>query len=127
MSGQNEALLPKESSFIERLAHQLGTTANAKCIYGEPVERDGVTVIPVAKAAYGFGGGSGKQEKGEGAGGGGGVMLTPVGYIEINNGETRFRPTRDPLALVATILATAPLSLLMVWKITKLLRRKDLK
>lgn len=127
MSGQKEALLPEESSFVERLARQMGITANAKYIYGEPVERPGVTVIPVGKAAYGFGGGSGKQEKGEGAGGGGGVMLTPVGYIEIKNGETSFRPTRDPLALVAAILATAPLSLLMVWKITKLLVRKDLK
>jgi uncharacterized spore protein YtfJ len=131
MSGQNEALRQKESSLIERLAHQLGITANAKYIYGEPVERDGVTVITVAKAAYGFGGGSGKKDKGEGAGegegGGGGVMLTPVGYIEIKNGETRFRPTRDPLALVPAILAAAPLVLLTVLKITKLLRRKDLK
>jgi len=125
MAGQNEALLQKESSFIERLAHQLGITANAKHIYGEPVERDGVTVIPVAKAVYGFGGGGGKKETEEGLGGGGGVMLTPVGYIEIKNGETRFRPTRDPL--VPVILAAAPLVLLTAWKITKFLKRKELK
>lgn len=131
MSGQDEALRQKESSFIEGLAHQLGITANAKHIYGEPVERDGVTVVPVAQAAYGFGGGSGKKKKGElageGSGGGGGAMLIPVGYIEIKNGQTRFRPTRDPLALLPAILAAAPLSLLMVWKITKLLRRNELK
>jgi len=96
MPGQNEALLPTEGSLIERLAHQVGVTANAKCIYGEPVDRDGVAVIPVAKSCYGFGGGfGGQKEKGEGGGGGGGVMLTPVGYIEIKNGETRFRPTLD--------------------------------
>lgn len=122
MSEQNEALRQKEGSFIEGLAHQLGINANAKYIYGEPVEREGVTVIPVAKAAYGFGGGSGKKENGEGAGGGGGIMLTPVGYIEIKNGATRFRPTRDPLALVPAILA-APALLFAAWKITKLLRR----
>ena len=130
MSGQDEALRPKESSFVEGLAYQLGITANARNIYGEPVERDGVTVIPVAQAAYGFGGGSGSGKKengeaGEGSGGGGGVMLMPVGYIEIKNGQTRFRPTRDPLALLPAILAAAPLSLLMVWRITKLLRRKS--
>jgi len=130
MSGQDEALRPKERSFVEGLAYQLGMTANARHIYGEPVERDGVTVIPVAQAAYGFGGGSGKGKKengeaGEGSGGGGGAMLMPVGYIEIKNGQTRFRPTRDPLALLPAILAAAPLSLLMVWKITKLLRRKS--
>lgn len=131
MSGQDEALRRKESSFVEGLAYQLGITANARNIYGEPVERDGVTVIPVAQAAYGFGGGSGSGKKengeltGEGSGGGGGVMLTPVGYIEIKNGKTRFRRTRDPLALVPAIIAAAPLSLLMVWKITKLLRRRE--
>jgi len=52
-------------------------------------------------------------------------MLTPVGYIEIKNGETRFRPTLDPLALVPAILAAAPLILLTAWKITKLLSRKE--
>ena len=130
MSEQDEALKPKGSSFVEGLAHQLGITANAKNIYGEPVERDGVTVIPVAQAAYGFGGGSGRGKKengeaGEGSGGGGGAMLIPVGYIEMKNGQTRFRPTRDPLALLPAILAAAPLSLLMIWRITKLLRRKS--
>lgn len=131
MSGQEEALQPKESSFVEGLAYQLGMTANARNIYGDPVERDGVTVIPVAQAAYGFGGGSGRGKKehgevaGEGSGGGGGAMLIPVGYIEIKNGQTRFRPTRDRLALVPAILAAAPLSLLMIWRITKLFRRKS--
>ena len=131
MSGQDESLRAKGSSFVEGLAYQLGMTANARNIYGEPVERDGVTVIPVAQAAYGFGGGSGRGKKesgevaGEGSGGGGGVMLIPVGYIEIKNGQTRFRPTRDPLAFLPAILAAAPLSLLMIWRITKLLRRKS--
>ena len=131
MSGQDESLRPKESSFVEGLAYQLGMTANARNIYGDPVERDGVTVIPVAQAAYGFGGGSGRGKKesgevaGEGSGGGGGAMLIPVGYIEIKNGQTRFRPTRDPLAILPAILAAAPLSLLMIWRITKLLRRKS--
>jgi uncharacterized spore protein YtfJ len=131
MPEPNEALQQKEGSFIEGLAHQVGITVNAKYIYGEPVERDGVTVVPVARAAYGFGGGSGKMDKGrgasEGAGGGGGVRLTPVGYIEIKNGATRFRPTRDPLAFVPVILAAAPAILLTTWKIMKLLRRKELK
>lgn len=125
MSVQNEALLQKESSFIVQLAHELGIVANAKHIYGEPIERDGLTVIPVAKVGYGFGGGGGKKEKEEGVGGGGGLGMMPVGYIEIKNGETRFRPTRDPLAFVPVILAAAPLILVTVWKITKLFTRKE--
>lgn len=127
MSEQNEALLQKESSFIVQLAHELGIVADAKRIYGEPVEQGSLTVIPVAKVGYGFGGGGGKKEKKEGGGGGGGLGMIPVGYIEIKNGETRFRPTRDPLAFVPAILAAAPLVLLTVWKITKLFRRDELK
>ena len=122
MSEQQSASRTSETSFVERLAHELGVTVNAAHIYAAPVERDGVTVIPVAKAIYGLGGGGGSKEKEQGHGGGG-VALVPVGYIEIRNGETRFRPTRDPFALVPKVLAAAaPLILLTVWGISKLPR-----
>ena len=123
MSGQNEDLSRKESSFIVQLAHELGIAADARRIYGQPIEQDGVTVIPVAKVGYGFGGGGGKKDDDEGMGGGGGLGLIPVGWIEIKNGETRFRPTRDPLSYVPAVMTFAPLILFTVWKITKLLRR----
>lgn len=124
MSGQKEAFLQKDSSFIERLGQQLGINANVRQIYGEPIDRDGVTVIPVAKIGFGFGGGSGKKENEEGEGGGGGVRMIPVGYIEIKNGETRFRSPRDPLALMPVILAAAPWFLVGVWKLRKLFNKK---
>jgi uncharacterized spore protein YtfJ len=123
MSEQQSVNRTSGTSFVERLAHELGVTVNAAHIYAAPVERDGVTVIPVAKAIYGLGGGGGTTDKEQGHGGGGGVALVPVGYIEIRNGETRFRPTRDPFALVPKILAAAaPLLLLTVWGISKLPR-----
>ncbi len=125
MLAHEKASLKAENSFIERLANQLGITANAKYIYAEPVERDGVTVIPVAKAMYGFGGGSGKKEGEEGSGGGGGMKVTPVGYIEIKDGKTHFRPTRDWIAMLPMIAGIAPSVLLAVWGISKLIRRKN--
>ena len=36
--------------FVASLAEKLGATARAATIFGDSVERDGVTVIPVAKA-----------------------------------------------------------------------------
>jgi uncharacterized spore protein YtfJ len=88
-------------SFIGTIAEKLGAVARAATVFGEPVERDGVTVIPVAKARWGFGGGAGqrKDEGGagkqeDGAGGGGGVQVTPVGFIEIKNSGANFRPIR---------------------------------
>jgi uncharacterized spore protein YtfJ len=88
--------------FIGTMAEKLGAVARASTVFGEPVERDGITVIPVAKARWGFGGGAGQRsesgddnEHEEGAGGGGGVQVTPVGFIEMRNNEAYFRPIRS--------------------------------
>ena len=95
------------ATLLERLGQQLTTSATAQAVYGTPVERDGITVIPVAQARYGFGGGGGSGTKtggasGGGMGAGGGVSLTPVGYIELRDGRSRFRPIRPSvLPLVA--------------------------
>lgn len=89
--------LEKTSSadkFIGTIAEKLGAVAKAATVFGEPVERDGITVIPVAKARWGFGGGAGQSKHEDGAGGGGGVQVTPVGFIEIKNHEANFRPIR---------------------------------
>lgn len=84
-----------QDSFLDRLAQRLGATANAATIFGTPVERGDVTVIPVAKASYGFGGGSGTRSGEEGCGGGGGVRVAPVGYIEIRPSVVLYRPIRN--------------------------------
>ena len=52
-----EGVKSERRGFLERMAEHLGARAGVKSAYGEPVERDGVTVIPVAKVAWGFGGG----------------------------------------------------------------------
>jgi uncharacterized spore protein YtfJ len=77
--------------FIERLAERIGGAARASAVFGEAVESQGVTVIPVARARWGFGGGGGEREGQESEGGGGGTMVSPVGYIELRGGEARFR------------------------------------
>src|SRR5204863_193965 len=45
------------NDLMERIGQTVGQRAQASAIFGEPVEREGVTVIPVAKARFGFGGG----------------------------------------------------------------------
>jgi uncharacterized spore protein YtfJ len=116
--------MSSQGSFVERLAQRLGISANADSIYGEPVEREGVTVIPVAKAMYGFGGGSGKKAGEEGTGGGGGVSVTPIGYIEIKDGTTRFRSIRDSQMVMKIIAVSGLMALLTARTIGKMLRRK---
>jgi len=113
-------------SFLDRMAERVGGNARAEAVYGSPVERDGVTVIPVAKVRWGFGGGDGTS-LGEGAapvaggsGGGGGVMVSPIGYIEIAEGQSRFRRILDPTAMAPIALAAAMVALLLLRGIRKL-------
>jgi uncharacterized spore protein YtfJ len=47
-----------QSSLVERIAELIQVHASARQVYGDPVEKDGTTVIPVAKIQWGFGGGA---------------------------------------------------------------------
>jgi len=125
-----EAASSASDSFIERIAGRLGLHASASAVFGDPVDRDGVTVIPVAKVRWGFGGGSGRGieegsetgEIGEGSGAGGGVMASPVGYIEILDGQATFHRIKDPASLVPLVIAGAFAGWLTLRGLAKLLR-----
>jgi uncharacterized spore protein YtfJ len=66
-------------------------------VFGEPYERDGVTVIPAAILRGGAGGGSGtKPETGEeGDGGGFGLIARPAGVYVIRDGNVTWQPALD--------------------------------
>jgi uncharacterized spore protein YtfJ len=67
-----------------------------KRVFGDPVERDGVTVIPVAVVRGGAGGGAGESSDGErGSGGGFGLIAAPAGVFVIRNGEVSWQPAVD--------------------------------
>ena len=69
-----------------------------RTIYSEPVTVGGKTIIPVAKVSYGFGMGSGPRKEGDPerpGGGGGGLKGRPVGFIEVDEAQSRFVPIVD--------------------------------
>jgi uncharacterized spore protein YtfJ len=76
---------------LQALAEQVGRQADVRMVYGDPIERDGVTIVPVASVRWGFGIGSGFRSAPMRTGGGG-AMATPVGYLEISGGRCRFVP-----------------------------------
>ena len=41
-----------QNSLLDGLVQRLGATANAATMFGAPVERGDITVLPFAKAAY---------------------------------------------------------------------------
>jgi uncharacterized spore protein YtfJ len=101
---------------LERIGGAVGDKAKAATVFGEPVERAGITVIPVARARFGFGGGGGggarEGQEGSGGAGGGGALVSPVGFIELRDGSagfTRIWSSMDllPLAGAAAIAALA--------------------
>lgn len=63
-----------------------------KRIYGEPIERDGLTIIPAAKVTGGGGGGGDAENN---AGGGFGVSARPAGAYVIKDGKVRWEPALD--------------------------------
>src|SRR5262245_41417047 len=64
-------------------------------VYGEPYERNGVTVIPAAIVQGGGGGGEGERGEESGGGGGFGVMARPVGAYVIKGDQVSWRPAVD--------------------------------
>ncbi len=92
-------------AFVERLGDRIGASMRASAVFGQPVERGGITVIPVAKATWGFGGGSGGEAGKEGTGGGGGGFVAPLGYIEVRESGAKFKRIRDPRLIAAVLVA----------------------
>lgn len=91
------------------VAGPLESSASVKSVFGDPVETQGKTVIPVARVAYGFGGGGGSgthddSRQGEGMGGGGGVYSVPLGVFEVTGTDTRFVPVEPSRKWLAVAL-----------------------
>ena len=110
---KHEAEADAADERLNKFMESLGGTASAKAVFGEPVEKDGVTIVPVARVRYGGGGGRGpgRQKKGDagdadqaGYGHGGGVQAAPVGYIELSGGRATYRRIADPARPMAIAL-----------------------
>ena len=116
------------AEILERLAEKLGSKASVSAVFGEPVARAGITIIPVARVGFGFGGGLGRggrqSEIAQGGGGGGGASAAPVGYIEIKDGNAVFKPIRDPLVDVVVPLITLVAGFAAPRLLRRLLRRR---
>jgi uncharacterized spore protein YtfJ len=84
----------------------------ARGVFGKPVERDGVVVIPAARVSGGAGGGGGGDTEGNGgAGSGFGLTARPVGAFVLKGGEVIWRPAVDVTRVVvgAQLVAVAGL------------------
>ena len=83
------------------LTQQAGDALTVKRVFGEPYERNGVTVIPTASIRGGAGGGRGEgatpagAASGSGSGGGFGLIAKPAGVYVIDGNKVRWQPAVD--------------------------------
>ena len=82
-------------------------------VYGEPVERDGVTVVPAA-AVRGAGGG-GSDSDGDG-GAGFGISASPVGAYVIRDGAVSWKPAVNVNRIMLGWQLVALAAVVVAWR-----------
>ncbi len=101
---------------VDELLTKARDAVHVTRVFGEPYEKNGLTVIPAANVMGGGGGGTGHDEaRGDGEGGGIGMAGRPAGAFVIKGEQVTWRPAVDAnrvmtmAALVAiTWLVTRP-------------------
>ena len=110
---------------VQDVIEQARDTITVKRVFGEPYEKNGVTVIPAAKVQGGGGGGGGGGGEGkrgdgeEGSGSGFGVNARPTGVYVIDHGEVSWRPAIDVNRVILGAQLVAIAALLVVRSIVK--------
>ena len=77
---------------VDEMLGGVRDSLRAQMVFGEPIERDGTTVIPAASVRGGGGGGGDSEHNG---GGGFGVHARPAGAYVIRDGSVEWRPAVD--------------------------------
>ena len=111
---------------VQDVITQARDALTVKRVFGEPYEKDGVTIIPAARIQGGAGAGGGEDPQGQGKGSGSGFGMTarPVGAFIIRQGELRWRPAVDVNRIVLGGQVVAIVALLTVRAIIKAYARR---
>jgi uncharacterized spore protein YtfJ len=116
----------EEAMDLERMMSEARDALTVKRVFGEPVEKDGVTVMPAARVQGGGGGGGGEGPEGQGRGSGGGFGLTarPVGAYVIRGQQVTWQPALDLNRLLVGAQIVALVGLLTIRTIIKARSRR---
>jgi uncharacterized spore protein YtfJ len=114
----------RADQLIERLVERIGARSGVTAVFGEPIERGEVAVIPVARVRWGVGagGGTSEAERASGSGGGGGVAADAIGYLQIGPAGARFVSIERPWANPLLILTGAVGGALLLRALARLVR-----
>jgi uncharacterized spore protein YtfJ len=110
---------------VNELMAQTRDTLTVSRLFGEPYERNGTTVVPVAAVRGGGGGGKGEgggpegAGSGSGSGGGFGLVAKPAGVYVIDGSGVRWRPAVDVNRVVLGAQIVAVVALLVLRSILR--------
>lgn len=106
---------------VQDLVARARDAVTVKRVFGKPYEKDGITVIPVAKVRGGAGGGGGEGPDGQGKGSGSGFGLAarPVGAYLVRGEDLSWRPAVDVNRIVLGAQIVVVVALLVVRSIVR--------
>jgi len=96
-------------------------------VFGEPFEKDGLTIIPASRVFGGGGGGGAGVVAGGDAGGGAGVGLEarPAGAFVIKNGDVTWVPAVDWTRIVIGMQLVAIIGVLSWRSVARAMARRS--
>ncbi len=103
---------------LQELISGARDAVSVKRVYGDPYEKNGLTVIPAATVRGGGGGGMGDHEGVDTGGGGGfGLMARPSGAWIIEDGRATWKPAVDVNRIVVGGQAIALAAILITGRV----------
>lgn len=96
-----------DTESVRELVEKAKDIITVRQVFGEPIERDGVMIIPAAVVRGGGGGGGGTNEDNSGSGLGFGVASRPSGSFVIRGDQVEWQPAIDLTKVVQSFAAVA--------------------
>ena len=101
---------------VDELLRAAKEAMTARTVFAEPIERDGILIIPAAKVRGGGGGGGDNQEN---AGGGFGLSAKPAGAYVVRDRKVSWEPALDVNRIVLGGQIVAIVALLVLRSILR--------
>ncbi len=105
---QTERQMDDVERLLKGTVEELDKLLSAKHVLGDPIEKDGATIIPLVSYGFGFGAGGGDDpKKGSGGGTGAGGGIKPLGAIIIDGEGARLEGVKGAVNTMAETLSEA--------------------
>jgi uncharacterized spore protein YtfJ len=101
---------------VTEMLNEARDAMSVKRVYGDPIERDGLTIVPAASVRGGGGGGEDSENNG---GGGFGLTARPVGVFVVKGNDVEWEPAVDVSRISMMGLVVGIVALLVLRSIVK--------